>query len=58
MQYIPDDCASFIHTFKMVAIWLKSKKLTLNVKKTKQMIIGRHFRLRHLDGDLKFTVNN
>ena len=27
--------------------WLKSNKLTLNVKKTKYMIIGSHYRLRH-----------
>ena len=27
--------------------WLKSNKRTLKVKKTKYMIIGRHYRLRH-----------
>ena len=37
--------------------WLKSNKLTLNVKKTKYMIIGSHYRLRHLNGDLNVTVN-
>ena len=36
--------------------WLKSNKLTLNVKKTKYMIIGSHYRLRHLN-DLNVTVN-
>ena len=36
--------------------WLKSNKLTLNVKKTKYMIIGSHYRLRHLNGDLNVTV--
>ena len=28
--------------------WLQSNKLTLNVKKIKYMIIGSHYRLRHL----------
>ena len=38
---------------------LKSNKLTLNVKKTKYMILGSHYvRLRHLNGDLNVTVNN
>ena len=37
--------------------WLKSNKLTLNVKKTKYKIIGSHYRLRHLNGDLNVTVN-
>ena len=37
--------------------WLKSNKLTLNVKKTKYMIIGSHHRLRHLNVDLNVTVN-
>ena len=37
---------------------LKSNKLTLNVKKTKYLIIGRHYRLRHLNGDLNVTVNS
>ena len=32
--------------------WLKSNKLTLNVKKTKYMIIGSHYQLGHLNGDL------
>ena len=32
--------------------WLKSNKRTLNIKKTKYMIIGSHYRLRHLNGDL------
>ena len=36
---------------------LKSNKLTLNVKKTKYMIIGSHYRLRHLNSDLNVTVN-
>ena len=41
--------------------WLKSNKLTLNDKKTKYMIIGSHYRLRHLNGDLLTSlliVNN
>ena len=38
--------------------WLKSNKLTLNVKKTKYMIIGSHYRLRHLNGDLNVTVDS
>ena len=37
---------------------LKSNKLTLNVKKTRHMIIGSHYRLRHLNGDLNVTVNS
>ena len=37
--------------------WLKSSKLTLNVKKTKYMTIGSHYRLWHLNGDLNVTVN-
>ena len=35
--------------------WLKSNKLTLNVKKTKYMIIGSHYQLRNLNGDLNVT---
>ena len=38
--------------------WLKSNKPTLNVKKTKYLIIGSHYRLRHLNGDLNVTVNS
>ena len=38
--------------------WLKPNKLTLNVKKTKYMIIESHCRLRHLNGDLNVTVNS
>ena len=37
---------------------LKSNKLTLNVKKTKCMTLGSHYRLSHLNGDLNVTVNN
>ena len=37
--------------------WLKSSKLTLNVKKTIYMTIGSHYRLWHLNGDLNVTVN-
>ena len=36
--------------------WLKSNKLTLNVKKTKYLIIGSHCRPRKLNGDLNVTV--
>ena len=35
-----------------VQMWLQSNKLTLNVKKTKYMIIGSQYRLRHLNEDL------
>ena len=38
---------------EVVQKWLKSNKLTLNVKKTKYMVIGSHYRLRHLN----VTVN-
>ena len=38
--------------------WLQSNKLTLNVKKTKYMIIGSHYRLRHLNEDLDIEVTN
>ena len=38
--------------------WLKSNKLTLNVKKTKYMIIGSHYQLRNLNDDLNVTVNS
>lgn len=38
--------------------WLQSNKLTLNVKKTKYMIIGSHYRLRHLNEDLGIEVTN
>ena len=38
--------------------WLKSNKLTLNVKKTKYIIIGSHYRLRKLNADLNVTVNS
>ena len=35
--------------------WLKSNEITLNVKKTKYMIIGNHYQLRKLNGDLNVT---
>lgn len=38
--------------------WLQSNKLTLNVKKTKYMIMGSHYRLRHLNEDLDIEVTN
>ena len=38
--------------------WLQSNKLTLNVKKTKYMIIGSHYRLRHLNEDLNVRVDS
>ena len=38
--------------------WLKSNKLALNVKKTKYMINGSHYRLTHLTGDLNVNVNS
>lgn len=38
--------------------WLQSNKLTLNVKKTKYMIIGSHYRLRDLNEDLGIKVTN
>ena len=38
--------------------WLQSNKLTLNVKKTKYIIIGSHYRLRHLNGHLNATVGS
>ena len=38
--------------------WLKSNKLTLNVKKTKYVIIGSHYRLRHLLTWIKERVEN
>ena len=38
--------------------WLKSNKLTWKVKKTKYMIIGSHYRLWHLNGDLNVTINS
>ena len=37
---------------------LKSNKLTLNVKKTKHVSMGSHYRLRKLNGDLNVTVNS
>ena len=38
--------------------WLKSNKLALNVKKTKYMINGSHYRPTHLTGDLNVNVNS
>ena len=38
--------------------WLQSNKLTLNVKKTKYMIIGSHYRLRHLNKELGVRVDS
>ena len=37
--------------------WLKSNKLTLNVKKTKYMIIGSQYRLRLLNRDFNVPVS-
>ena len=38
--------------------WLQSNKPTVNVKKTKYMNIGSHYRLRHLNEDLNVRVDS
>ena len=38
--------------------WLKPNELTLKVKKTKYMVIGCQYQLRHLNGDLNVIVNS
>ena len=41
-----------------VQTWLQSNKLTLNVKKTKYMIIASQYRLRHLNEDSNIRVGD
>lgn len=45
-----------VKDLNQVQKWLQSNKLTLNVKKTKYITIGSHYRLRHLNGHLNATV--
>ena len=41
-----------------IQTWLHANKLSLNVKKTKYMIMGSHYRLSHLEHDFDIKVND
>ena len=42
----------------LIQSWLSTNKLTLNVKKTKYMLIGSQFKLSHINSDFTVNVNN
>ena len=40
-----------------IQTWLQANKLSLNVKKTKYMIMGSHYRLSHLEHDFDIKLS-
>ena len=42
----------------LIQSWLSANKLTLNVKKTKYMLIGSQFKLSRINIDFRVKVNN
>ena len=38
--------------------WLSANKITLNVKKTKFMLIRSHYKLSHINNNFSVNVNN
>ena len=42
----------------LIQSWLSANKLTLNVKKTKYMLIGSQFKLSQIKSDFTVKVNN
>ena len=42
----------------LIQSWLSANKLTLNVKKTKYMLIGSQFKLSQINNDFTVKVNN
>ena len=46
------------HDMKLIQSWLTANKLTLNIKKTKFMLIGSTYRLSQVHNDFTVQVNN
>ena len=46
------------YDMNLIQSWLSGNKLTLNVKKTKYMLIGSQFKLSQINSDFTVKVNN
>ena len=46
------------YDMNLIQSWLSANKLTLNVKKTKYMLIGSQFKLSQINNDFTVKVNN
>ena len=46
------------YDMNLIQSWLSANKLTLNVKKTKYMLIGSQFKLSQINSDFTVKVNN
>ena len=46
------------YDMNLIQSWLSAHKLTLNVKKTKYMLIGSKFKFSHINSDFTVKVNN
>ena len=46
------------YDINLIQSWLSANKLTLNVKKTKYMVIGSQFKLSQINSDFTVKVNN
>ena len=46
------------YDMNLIQSWLSANRLTLNVKKTKYMLIGSQFKLSQINGDFTIKVNN
>ena len=46
------------YDMNLIQSWLSANKLTLNVKKTKYMLIGSQFKLSQINSDFAVKVNN
>ena len=46
------------YDMNLIQSWMSANKLTLNVKKTKYMLIGSQFKLSQISRDFTVKVNN
>ena len=46
------------YDINLIQSWLSANKLTLNVKKTKYIVIGSQFKLSQIHSDFTVKVNN
>lgn len=46
------------YDMNLIQSWLSANKLPLNVKKTKNMLIGSQFKLSQINSDLTVKINN
>ena len=46
------------YDMNLIQSWMSANKLTLNVKKTKYMLIGSQFKLSQINSDFTVKVNN